>query len=76
MALPLPADSDFRKMCVGFWLDDIDDRIEMNLLSDAELSWKEANTIYLSLPPGCGDLDLENRIYSQRVKLDNISQKL
>jgi hypothetical protein len=70
MALPLPIDPDFRKMCVEFWLDDIDDRLEMNRLNDAELSWKEANTIYLSLPAGFGNMVLEDRIYEQRVKLD------
>ena len=71
MSLPLPADVDFRKICVGFWLDDVDDRLEMNRLEDAQLSWQEANDIYLSLPPGCGDMELEDRIFSYRVKLDN-----
>jgi hypothetical protein len=73
MALPLPADPDFRKLCVEFWLDDIDDRIELNRVNDAEMSWKEANTIYLSLPPGCGDPQLEERIFQQRVKIDNLT---
>ena len=73
MAFPLPADPDFRKMCVEFWLDDVDDRLEINRLSDAELSWKEANTIYLSLPAGCGDMALEDKIYEQRVKIDNFT---
>ncbi len=73
MALPLPIDPDFRKMCVEFWLDDIDDRLEMDRFEDAELSWKEANTIYLSLPAGFGDMVLEDRIYEQRVKLDNLT---
>ena len=73
MALPLPADPDFRKMCVGFWLDDVDDRIELGHFGDAELSWREANTIYLSLPAGFGDMVLEDRIHEQRVKLDSHS---
>jgi hypothetical protein len=70
MAFPLPADPDFRKICVEFWLDDVDDRIELGRFVDAEFSWKEANTIYLSLPAGFGDMSLEDRIYEQRVKLD------
>ena len=74
MAFPLPADPDFRKACVGFWLDEIDDRIEMNQLDNAELAWKEANAIYLSLPAGFGNMALEDRIYEQRVKIDNFSQ--
>ena len=74
MTLPLPIDPDFRKACVRFWLDDVEDRIEANRLADAEISWKEANTIYLSLPAGCGDLNLEDRLFQQRVKLMNLSQ--
>jgi len=70
MTLPLPVDLDFRKAIVGFWLDDIDDRLDNNRIQDAEASWKEANSIYLSLPPGCGDMALEDRIFQQRVKLD------
>lgn len=74
MSLPIPADPDFRKAIVGFWLDDIDDRLEANRIQDAEASWKEANGIYLTLPPGCGDMVLEDRLFAQRVKLDNFSQ--
>jgi hypothetical protein len=73
MSLPLPVDPDFRKAVVEFWLDDIDDRLEANRIQDAELSWKQANSLYLSLPPGCGDMALEDRIFQQRVKLDNFS---
>ena len=73
MSLPLPADPDFRKAIVGFWLDDIDDRLDANRIQDAEASWMEANNIYLSLPPGCGDMVLEDRIFQQRVKLDNLT---
>jgi hypothetical protein len=73
MSFPLPIDPEFRKVCVGFWLDDVDDRIELGLYPDAEFSWKEANGIYLSLPAGYGDMALEDRIFEQRVKLDNLT---
>jgi hypothetical protein len=73
MTLPLPIDPDFRKVCVGFWLDDIEDRLEVERLEDAELSWKEANSLYLTLPPGCGDLVLEDRLFQMRVKLDKLT---
>jgi hypothetical protein len=76
MTLPLPLDPDFRKAAVGFWLDDVEDRIQLNRVDDAEKSWQEANLIYLSLPAGCGDMSLEDQIAAMRVKLDNISQKL
>ena len=70
MAFPLPEDPNYRKLVVTFWLDDIDDRLEINQVQDAEKSWKIANEIYLSLPPGSGDPDIENWIFQQRVKLD------
>jgi hypothetical protein len=73
MSLPLPVDPDFRKAVVGFWLDDIDDRLEANRVQDAELSWAEANAIYLSLPTGCGNMSLEDRLFEQRVKLNNLT---
>ena len=71
MAFPLPADPAYRKLVVTFWLDDIDDRLKINAVSDAERSWKIANEIYLSLPPGSGDPGIENWLFAQRVKLDN-----
>ena len=75
MAFDLPLDPDFRKEVVGFWLDDVDDRLELGGIEDAEQSWQIANAIYLSIPPGCGDLILENQIFKQRVKLDNLTYK-
>jgi hypothetical protein len=73
MVLPLPIDPDFRKACVEFWLDDVEDRLEVGRSHDAELSWKEASTLYLSLPAGCGNPDLETRLFQQRVKLDKLT---
>jgi len=70
MAFPLPADPAYRKLVVTFWLDDIDDRLKANRLQDAETSWKIANEIYLSLPPGNGDMEIEDWLYSQRVKIN------
>ena len=73
MPFPLPEDPAYRKLVVTFWLDDVDDRLSANRLQDAEKSWKIANDIYLSLPPGEGDLELEDWIFKQRVKLDKIT---
>jgi hypothetical protein len=72
MSFPLPRDVDFIKEVVGFWIDDVDDRIQMNLLKDAEQSWRTANDLYLTLPPGTGDMELEDHIFAARVKLDNL----
>jgi hypothetical protein len=71
MAFPLPECPEFRKLIVTFWLDDIDDRLKVNRVQDAEKSWKIANEIYQTLPPGNGDMAMEDRIFEQRVKLDN-----
>ena len=73
MAFPLPLDPAYRKLVVTFWLDDIDDRLKANRIQDAETSWKIANEIYLTLPPGTGDLEIEDWIFAQRVKLDKRS---
>jgi len=73
MPFPLPEDPEYRKLVVTFWLDDVDDRLSANRLQDAEKSWKIANDIYLSLPPGEGDLELEDWIFKQRVKIDKIT---
>jgi hypothetical protein len=73
MSFPLPRDVNFIKEVVGLWLDDVDDRIELNRIKDAEHSWRTANDLYLCLPAGSGDMELEDRIYEKRVKLDNIT---
>ena len=70
MAFPLPLEPAYRKLVVTFWLDDIDDRLKTNRVEDAEASWKIANEIYLSLPPGSGDPEIENWLFAQRVKID------
>ncbi len=75
MAFPLPADPEFRRVCVGFWLDDVEDRLSDDNLFDAEFSWKEANAIYLSIPAGFGSMELEDRLFALRVKVDNLLQQ-
>ena len=76
MPFPLPLCPEYRKLIVTFWLDDIDDRLKINQVGDAEKSWKIANDIYLSLPPGEGDDSLESKLIQARVKIDKISHKL
>ena len=76
MPFPLPVDPDYRREIVSSWLDDIEDRLSVNAIPDAEKSWKIANDIYLSLPPGEGSEELESALVRLRVKIHNISQKL
>jgi len=73
MPLPLPQDPQFRKEVIQAWLDDVEDRLEMGQPDGALLSWKTANNLLLKLPPGCGDLNLEDQLVALRVKLDNPS---
>ena len=73
MPFPLPLDPDFRKEVVSMWMDDVDDRLELGDLEDAEVSWKIANSIYLHLPPGEGTLEIEARLFGQRVKLTKLT---
>lgn len=73
MPFPLPLDPDFRKEVVSMWMDDVDDRLELGDIEDAEVSWKIANSIYLNLPPGEGTLEIEARLFGQRVKLTKLT---
>ena len=73
MPFPLPLDPDFRKEVVSMWMDDVDDRLALGDVEDAEVSWKIANAIYLNLPPGEGTLELEARLFGQRVKLTKLT---
>jgi hypothetical protein len=69
MPFPLPKNSKYRKEIVWAWIEDISDRIEQNA-PGAEISWKIANEIYLSLDPGEGDSEIESALNLARVKLD------
>ena len=73
MPFPLPEDPEYRKLVVTFWLDDVDDRLSANRLQDAEKSWKYANDIYLSLPPGEGDPEIETWLFKQHGKINQIT---
>lgn len=72
MPFPLPLDPQYRKEIVWAWIGDVTDRIEDDVLG-AKASWRIANEIYLSLPPGNGDAEIESALFQARVKLDNIS---
>jgi len=74
MPFPLPIDPTYRRQVVQFWLDDIDDRFELGDLASAEMSWRSATEIYLSLPAGEGDENLEAALVQARVKLDHNHQ--
>lgn len=75
MPFPLPLDSYFRKEVVWIWLCDIADRIELGDLEGARQSWKTAQAIYLTLPPGSGSEHIEQELVRTRVKLDSFTQQ-
>lgn len=72
MPFPLPLNPEYRKEIVWAWIGDVADRIQDDL-PGAEDSWQIANEIYLSLPPGTGDEELESALFQARVKLDTTS---
>jgi hypothetical protein len=74
MPFPLPLDPAYRKEIVWAWIGDIMDRLEFGV-SEAQVSWKIAQEIYLSLPPGCGCEEIESALFLARVKLDNLTHE-
>jgi hypothetical protein len=70
VSFPLPLDSTYRKEIVWAWIGDIADRLDEGI-PGAEDSWKIANKIYLSLPPGEGCEEIESALFNARVKLDH-----
>lgn len=70
MPFPLPLDPDFRKEVIKSWIEDVHDRIELGDRESAELSWKIANSLFVSLPAGQGDFSLETDLIESRVKLE------
>ena len=70
MPFPLPLDPAYRKEIVWAWIGDVADRLESDI-NGANTSWKIAQEIYLSLPPGNGDDKIESALFKARVKLDN-----
>jgi hypothetical protein len=70
MPFPLPLDPTFRKEVIKSWIDDVHDRLELGDRKSAELSWKIANSLFVSLPAGQGDFSLENDLIESRVKLE------
>jgi hypothetical protein len=72
MPFPLPRDPQYRKEIVWAWIGDVSDRIEGNL-PGAEVSWKIALEVYLSLEPGQGDEEIESALALARVKLDRLT---
>lgn len=69
MPFPLPLNSDFRRQLILDWLLDVEDRLPADT-EGAEISWRNANSIYLSLGAGEGDETLEDKLAQTRVKLD------
>lgn len=73
MPFPLPIDPDFVKEVIRDWVTDIDDRLDLGDIGGAENSLRIAQGLYLSLPPGKGDFDIEEALVEGRVKIDQHS---
>jgi hypothetical protein len=76
MPFPLPNDIQFRQEVIQAWLEDINDRIELGQIDQAELSWKQATGLYLKLGHEGYRKDLDDQIVEARVKLDRFTQQL
>jgi hypothetical protein len=72
MGFPLPICPEFRITVIESWLDDIDDRLELNDLPGAEASWREATYLLIKMEPGTCPKSLEDRVIDYRVKLDKL----
>jgi hypothetical protein len=70
MPFPLPTNPEYRKVVIKDWLIDAEDRLRDGKPDSALESWKIANELYLSLPPGEGDFSLEQQLFELRVKLE------
>ena len=73
MPFPMPIDPEFRMEVILAWLQDVDDRLEVGRIDDAEKSWKEAVGLYLKLGPGEYNSDVDKLIVDARVKLNNLT---
>ena len=70
MAFPLPIDNDFRIFTIKGWLDDVDDRLDLDRTKDAIISFGIARDLYLKLPGGVFDQALEDRMIATQGKID------
>lgn len=76
MPFPLPKDPTFVKEVVEAWIDDVEDRLLTKDIDGASLSLNTARGLYLSLPPGCGNLQIEERLVESGVKIDKHSKQI
>jgi len=70
MVFPLPLDSYHRIQIIQWWLEDVDDRLELGLVDDAAISFRIARDLYLKLPGNVFDQALEDRVIAAQGKID------
>jgi hypothetical protein len=68
MAFPLPLDPYHRIEIIEWWLDDVDDRLELGRIDDAVISFGIARDLYLKLPGNVFDQELEDRVIAAQGK--------
>lgn len=72
MPFPLPLDPTFRKEVVEMWLIDVGDQLSLGRLKEAKDSCQTALEIFLSLPPGWGDPELEEKLVRTKQALEGL----
>lgn len=69
---PLPKDPQFRREIIRIWLEDFDDHIDKDPKTAKE-SYLIGRKLYLALPAGEGDPELETLIDEARVKIEKLN---
>jgi len=72
MPFPLPVDNNHRIEIIKWWLDDVDDRLELGRIDDAIKSFSIARDLYLKLPGNVFDQTLEDRVIAAQGKTHQI----
>ena len=70
MAFPLPLDTYYRMHIIEWWLEDVDDRLELGRIDDAVISFGIARDLYLKLPGNVFDQALEDRMVAAQGKIN------
>jgi hypothetical protein len=73
MPFPFPLDVDHRIAVIHWWLDDVEDRLLLGRTSEAITSYHTARDLYLKLPGGINDQNLEDRMIATQGKINQTS---
>ena len=70
MPFPLPVDPYHRIQIIQWWLEDVDERLELGLVDDAVISFRIARDLYLKLQGNAFSQELEDSVIATQGKID------